>query len=130
MNTQEKSTFLSFNLKKKKKSSTIVANITSTLNVNRVSIRLDCDENLLRLRFTFLDVGPPTTVQEEKRLLCCIGRFPVVPCTNHGTCKYFIQQKKKKKNFKIGSYGLFTHLKLFCYKCFQFSAISGIQTDP
>jgi len=116
MNTQEKSTLLSFNLKKKK-SSKIVANITSTLNVKRLSIRLDCDENLLRMRFTFLDVGPTTTVQEEKRLLCCIGRFLVVPCTIHETRKYFIQQKK---TLKLGPMVLFTHLKLFCYSIFSF----------
>ena len=41
--------------------------------------------------------------------------------------KYFFFQKN---NFKTKSTVLFTHLKIILLQCFQFSAISGIQTDP
>ena len=31
---------------------------------------------------------------------------------------------------KLGFTALFTHLKIILLQCFQFSVISGIQTDP
>ena len=38
-------------------------------------------------------------------------------CSMHGTHKYLIQKKKKKK---IGPIALFTHLKIILLQCFQF----------
>ena len=35
-----------------------------------------------------------------------------------------------KTTLKLGLTTLFTHLKIILLQCFQFSAISGIQTDP
>ena len=35
-----------------------------------------------------------------------------------------------KKTLKLGPTALFTHLKIILLQCFQFSTISGIQTDP
>ena len=50
-----------------------------------------------------------------------------VPCIVYWTCKYFFQQKK---TLKLGPTALFTHLKIILLQYFQFSTISGIQTDP
>ena len=41
-------------------------------------------------------------------------------------------QVRNLANFelKLSSTALFTHLKIILLQCFQFSTISGIQTDP
>ena len=53
--------------------------------------------------------------------------FQWVPCTVHGTCKYFFSTKT---TLKLGPTTLFTYLKIILLQCFQFLGISGIQTDP
>ena len=53
--------------------------------------------------------------------------FQWVPCTVHGTCKYFFSTKT---TLKLGPTTLFTYLKIILLQYFQFSRISSIQTDP
>ena len=38
--------------------------------------------------------------------------------------------KKANLTLKLGPTTLFAHLKIILLQCFQFSTISGIQTDP
>ena len=57
----------------------------------------------------------------------CVYIFPVDPV-------YYSRDSQVRilANFylKRGSTALFTHLKIILQQCFQFSAISGIQTNP
>ena len=63
----------------------------------------------------------------EKRILAKFMLFQQVSCTVHGTYKPLFSAKL---SLKMGHTTLFTHLKIILLQCFQFLAISGIQTHP
>ena len=68
---------------------------------------------------------------ELKSVFSCIVHFPMGPSPGP---VYYSRDLQilylAKKTLKLGPTVLFTHLKIISLQYFQFSVISGIQTDP
>ena len=97
----------------------------------------------MRLLVIGLNINKPTITL----IISCNGKFKfkcmfgyrvwVCVCALYAFCMGPVRCSRDpqvlfsaKTTLKLGLTTLFTHLKIILLQCFQFSAISGIQTDP